>query len=910
MQWNEFSFRIRHFSAPDQRKIHRAFELGAKAHEGQLRQSGEPYFTHPIAVASILIDMGADADTLTAALLHDTVEDTFVTLQDINNEFGSTVSALVDGVTKLNEQEVGEFPNMNEQIETLRKMFTLMQTDVRIMVIKLIDRLHNMQTISFRKPAKQKTISKETLDVYVKIADRLCMRDTRDLLEELCRAVLEPDTHAHVQETRKKNEQRSVAEITYMESKLKESFKKVPYKDIHYERKTWDKLRLQYELEGAAVSGISGINIAFVCDSITDCYQTLGMLHQLWHREVLTFEDFINGPVINGYKGLHTTILLEDGMRIRCKIRTTEMDEYAHRGVTVSCFDSASKGVMDYLPWVSHISPLAEDTMRRSEKFWQSLQTDILGESIVVHGPSDESALIPRGATCLDAVLYLFRTEALKTEEILINGKPAEFYDEVPNASTITATFAPKPKVNVQWLQYVRTGVASAIIRQELIKLPQQDKEVLGREMLESSIRRVARIGLDELAPSVVQGQLHALQVTGMSDLLIQIAEGRLDAEHVARSMFRQKLDSSVRNEWVLTVNATATEDERSERVIRMYPFQKLNYKIQENMSLLKAKYSLTAKEVYQLQNALGTVLKPGQWSLIQSTTQQKLIIAMLSLVILWGLDPVFAHLLLSKEVDAFDLTIVRFITFFLASAAAYFAQRYVFKQKLKPLSPLHPPLILAGISLFITGAFTYITLAQIQATQYIVYIIAGLVLSNLVKNYRSGKEWVPLAVSFLLLVAGILTMTYVQNTSYIGSLSAVASSLGFALYTEVSRRYQQEVTTIQARYPAFMFWVSGICLILSMGMIPFLDTTAPSLLQLVQMVAFALIFAVLPYVLFFETSRRTSSRFLDNALPFVFISTILGELVMFGDATSIISAPVLLIFLWLYLSKKQTDAQ
>lgn len=906
MQWNEFSFRIRHLSAPDQRKIHRAFELGAKAHEGQLRQSGEAYFTHPIAVASMLIDMGGDADTLTAALLHDTVEDTFVTLQDINNEFGSTVAALVDGVTKLSEQDIEDFPNMDEQIETLRKMFTLMQTDVRIMVIKLVDRLHNMQTISFRKPEKQKMIAKETLDVYVKIADRLCMRDMRDLLEELCRAVLEPEMHAYVQDIRKKNEQRSLAEIAYMESRLKEAFKKVPYLNVHYERKTWEKLRLQYELEGATISGISGINLAFICESVNECYQTLGMLHQLWHREVLTFEDFINAPVINGYKGLHTTILLEDGMRVRCKLRTKEMDDYAHKGVTLSCFDSTSKGVMEYLPWVSHISPLAEDTMRRSEKFWQSLQTDILGESIVVHGPSDESALIPRGATALDAALYLFGSQALKTNEILINGKPAQFYDEVPNASTLTATFAPKPKVNVQWLQYVYTGVASAIIRQELMKIPKQDKEVLGREMLESAIRRVARISLDELAPSVIQSQLHALQATGMTDLLMQIAEGRLDADHVARSMFRQKHDSSVRSDWMLTITAAVTDDTRSERAIRMYPFQRVSYKVEENMSVLKARYSLTAKEVYQMQNALTTVLKPNQWTLVQATTQQRLMIAMLSLVMLWGLDPVFANLLLTQDVNAFELTVVRFITFFIASSGAYFFQRYIFKQKLKPLSPLHPPLILAGISLFLTGTFTYITLAQIQATQYIVYIIAGLVLSNLIKNIRSGKQSLPLFVSFLLLVAGLLTMGYVQNTSILGSLSAVASSLGFALYTEVSRRYQQEVTTIQARYPAFMFWVSGICLILSMGILPFTDLSLPSVKELIPMVAFAVIFAVVPYILFFETSRRTSSKFLDNALPFVFISTILGELIVFGDATSIISAPVLLIFLWLYLSNRE----
>src|SRR3989338_4725283 len=400
MQWNEFRSHLRHMSEKDLARVHEAYELGAKMHKDQKRRSGEPYFNHPTTVAIMLSGLGADVDTISAALLHDTLEDTPLTLAQIENTFGKTVSELVDGVSKLTRADIGAKPTLNEQIETLRKMFQVMQKDVRIIVIKLMDRLHNMQTAEFLPEEKLRALIKETLEVYVKIADRLSMQDVRDELKSLCIAIIEPTKHQELSDLRKKNEERGEHLLQTMIQKLKnERPDALKHVSLAYEHKRWDKLQEQIETEGAAATGVASLVIAFICKNTDDCYQMMGVLHQLWQRETLSFQDFINSPMINGYKGLHTTIILEDGTRVRCKIRTTEMHEYAHKGVTTMCFKGEPRCLMDYLPWTQRISPLAKATENRSEEFWRSLQSDVLGESIIIHSASDETVLIPQRAT-------------------------------------------------------------------------------------------------------------------------------------------------------------------------------------------------------------------------------------------------------------------------------------------------------------------------------------------------------------------------------------------------------------------------------------------------------------------------------------------------------------------------------
>ena len=260
MQWNELRSHLRHISEKDLRRVQEAYELGKKLHEGQKRRSGDPYFSHPIAVATMLAGLGADADTIVAALLHDTLEDTHMTLEIVEKTFGKVVGELVDGVTKLTRAEIGEKPSLDEQIETLRKIFRLMQKDVRIMVIKLLDRLHNMQTIEFLPHEKQMVMAKETMEVYVKIADRLSMQDVRDELESLCLALLEPDKYVLLNDLRQHNEERGGKVMqTMMQTLGKKRPDTLHHVALNYEHKKWSKLQIQLDMEGAAATGVTGV---------------------------------------------------------------------------------------------------------------------------------------------------------------------------------------------------------------------------------------------------------------------------------------------------------------------------------------------------------------------------------------------------------------------------------------------------------------------------------------------------------------------------------------------------------------------------------------------------------------------------------------------------------------------------
>jgi len=903
MDWDDFSSAIAYLPAQEQDVVRRAFDMGKSAHEGQKRQSGEPYFTHPIAVAVILAGMGADSDTIVAGLLHDTVEDTPLTLEQIEEKFGPVVATLIDGVTKLNEQDIAHHPSMNEQIETLRKMFTLMQKDVRIMVIKLADRLHNMQTLSFRSPEKQQSVAKETFDIYAKIADRLGMRDMQDALEGLCIQILEPELFPILAELRQDNKNQSGPTIDSIRGRLAGNFADVPVR-IEFKDKHWNDLRIQYELGGSIATGVSGLNLAFVCKDIPGCYRVLGCLHQLWEREVNSFEDFINLPQINGYKAIHTTIIMEDGMRVLCKIRTEEMNEYASKGISMYSFKRGAANFLDLLPWTKNISPLSEDTKNKSDEFWENLKSDILDESIVIHG-DHKTILVPQGATVLDAVFYLFGREGIYAKETLINGQHQPFYHALERSNTISVVLGDEPLVQLQWLQYVNTGIAAAIIRQELVKAPVETKQSVGKMLLDMAIKERGNIGLDELAHSVLKIQLLKHGLASMQELFQDIAEGKIDANQIAQNIFasREGKKKSRATVWTLKIDAPDSSRPQLERAIGSSPFNYLHFRKKKNGLHIVMRYLFTDEQARAMQALVGTILPHEQWSFAKTRTSQNLLTAIIILIILWGLDPVFARYLLTHDILPADLTIIRFITFFTASLLVYGTQMTFGRNKLRPLSPFQPTLVFSGISLFATAFFTYATLRSTSAAMYILFIVAGLFVSNLIHTYSKKLPMKVPLLSIGFILAGIAGLGYLEQVSASGLLNASAASFGFALYSELSRKYQQQ-SGFHARYPAFMFWVSAICLLLSFGMASFMDYTIPSPVALTEAVLFAIVFAVIPYLLYFEAIRRAETKLLDYSLPFVCFSTLAGEMILNRSVLPLLVAPIILIFIRLRRSE------
>ncbi|MDD3896498.1 MAG: HD domain-containing protein [Candidatus Peribacteraceae bacterium] len=905
MQWNEFQSYIRHFAYQDQERLKEAFYFGEKAHEGQVRFSGEPYFNHPIAVAKTLADMGADADTLIAALLHDTVEDTSLTLKKIDEKFDGKVASLIDGVTKLYAEDLQdhkEIRTLDEKIETLRKMFTFLEKDVRIMVIKLADRLHNMQTIEFFPKEKQQTYAQDTLDIYVKIAERLSMLDMREELEYLCLAVLEPALLKSLVELRSTHEQQAQQVIRTMQEKIG-GFVRNPPVRIEFAQKPWHKLRLQLEAGGGPVTGISDLGMFFICKDNNACYQALGILHQLWPREQLSFQDFINAPMVNGYQGLHTTVILENGMRIRCKIRSEEMQTYAHRGITTKCFDSKATGLLEYLPWTKHISTLSQDTTDKSQEFWESLQSDILGESIIVHSSDSQTIMLPEGATVLDGAFYCYGNNALSLKSIMMDGKDVPLYTPLQNGASLAIEVSRKKTVNHDWLRYANTGLATANIRTALSSRSAAKKIQLGRQLLQDVFCKKHKGFIEEFdAKSLVNGTA-SLGYKTLEDAYIAIADGHLDPTSLFEVLFQQKktravtpqyercvVDFSVNLADAASVDGVMSTWKRHNAAMKKMRFKPLaNARRFVHWSLL-----LTPPEqqeiISELQAAGATNI-----SLQKAYEQRKFLYLLLGTTMLWGLDPVVAHRLLATVITPLDLTLLRFLAFFASTACFYFIQSRLAQQKFKPLTLRDRWLFLSAISLFATALGTYFALWYISPTQYILFILAGTTVPSVLDALFHGtKKKMPVA-AFAALSLTILAMMAMQGTSLVGVASAVLASLGFTLYSLFNKYYQLHTARVQARYAAFLFWLASILLPLSLLLIPWTHISTLSLPVILGSVAFLLLFTTVPYGLFYALLLQKDTYKLGEVLLLTAVPTVVAESVLSHSLYPLITLPILL---------------
>ncbi len=897
MQWNDFGRHLQGLTASDQERVRRAFEMGKEAHDGQMRKSGEPYFTHPIAIAERLAGMGADADTIIAALLHDTIEDTTVTLEKVRKEFGPDVATIIDGVTKLTASDLTS-PSHDEQIETLRKVFTLMQQDVRIMIVKLVDRWHNMLTVGGLPPERQRSFAQETLDTIVKIADRLCLQDLREELAGQSLAVLEPDLFKKLQNLAKENQKIGATIVAGIQQKLAAVLP--ANTTIHAEALSWEKLRTFYHLGSA--SGMAQINAVFICPSIDACYTVLGIIHQNWGLQRLTFDDYINAPAINGYRGIHTTIILPDGRRVRCKMRTKAMDAYAHRGVTTNCFGPRDKHHPSHaLAWTERISPLAEGTAFQSEAFWTGLQRDLLGTEIVVHGSKEESVTVPSGATALDAVFYLRGEDATRTESIRVNGEPATFDQPLSQGDVIDASYARDVQATREWLNYVESGLASTLIRQELARAPLEDKILLGQTLLDVGLRRHGWPGLSELNPKVFDEGLATLGLQSIDELLVQLAEGKIGVQQtlmVFTSALGYKTHSS--RVWKLSISNEHGQDlDRWITWTRSLGPKSMFVQERNGHEVLQAVLTLSEEQVDSIETYLHSRLPNNDWMLQPRWQRPFTIISTMVLVLLWGLDPVFAHALLTQHMSVPALTIIRFTAFLAISIAAHLTLQHSNRGRLVNIPVHSTPLIVSGLALFVTSVASYAALKSVSPTIYILAIVAGVLGTAILRSLSRRESTLgPILAMAVVMVSIGAALVFSPPTLY-GVAAAILGSIAFATYSAASYRYQQTIN-IRTRYPTFLLWVSSIGLLCSFVLLPLTPLASLTVTQIWQGIGFVCIFAVLPYILYFEIMRRTDSRFLDRLLPLVIISTVCGDLLLNESLWPLIGLPAMLGVGWL----------
>ncbi len=481
----------------DLSKIITAYEFAAKAHEGQKRSSGQPYIIHPLAVAFILLELGMDTDTICAAILHDVVEDTPATLDDLKKRFGQDVAILVDGVTKLNK--IPTFNREEQQAENVRKILLAMSQDIRVMIIKLCDRLHNMRTLKYRPLQKQRQTALETMNIYAPIAHRLGIRAVKDELEDLSFHYLDPYAYSEIEHILeiKKEEREEFIEIikTRIAKRFKtEEFIEPPeidgrvksvysiYKKIFINHKNIDEIYDKYA-------------VRIIVSTVGECYNVLGLIHDMFRPLPNRFKDYISTPKSNMYQSLHTTVLGREGIPFEVQIRTWDMHETAEYGIAAHWkYKEGIQGsdkMEQRLAWVRQVIE-AQQTSDDVEEIVRIIKTDLAPEDIVVMTPRGDSISLPIGSTVIDYAYRIHTQIGHKTLGAKVDGKivPLDYKLNTGEICDIITSKDPDKGPNRAWLDIVKTNEAKAKIRSWFKKECREENIIQGKAELEREFKR------------------------------------------------------------------------------------------------------------------------------------------------------------------------------------------------------------------------------------------------------------------------------------------------------------------------------------------------------------------------------------------------------------------------------------
>lgn len=491
---SQLTLRLREYlKQEDIDQIWAAYRFSAAAHEGQIRRSGEPYVIHPVSVAGILAELHLDPPTLIAALLHDVVEDTGVTKQEINEQFGKQVAELVDGLSKLDKIE---FQSATQaQAENFRKMLLAMSQDVRVILVKLADRLHNMSTLDVMKPEKQKRIARETLDIYAPIANRLGLNEIYQSLEDLSFKYLYPMRYRVISKAvmaargnrkevvgkildairQRLKDQHIDAEVTGREKHLYSIYKKMTGKTV-----TFSQI---YDIYGFRV----------VVRDLPTCYHTLGLLHGLYKPIPGKFKDYIAIPKANGYQSLHTTLFGPFGTPIEVQIRSREMHNIADAGVAAHWLYKTTDAHLTALQqqthqWLQRLLDIQSESSDSLE-FLEHFKVDLFPDEVYVFTPKGTIMALPKGATAVDFAYAVHTDIGNRCVAVKINQELAPLRTELHNGDHVEIITAAHAHPNPAWLNYVLTGKARAHIRHYLKSMQSTESALLGERMLNQALR-------------------------------------------------------------------------------------------------------------------------------------------------------------------------------------------------------------------------------------------------------------------------------------------------------------------------------------------------------------------------------------------------------------------------------------
>src|SRR5512145_2314406 len=473
--------------------IHKAYVFTAKVHHGQVRQSGEPYLIHPLNVAFLLADWNLDEETVTTGLLHDTVEDTVASIEEVRELFGDSVAHLVDGVTKIGRVSLSDAAA--QKAESLRKMILAMGKDLRVILVKLADRLHNMRTLKHLPPDRQAVIARETVEIYAPIAARLGMSRIRTELEDLCFEVLHPDQYRELTalaDERKRNREEHVRSVVaLLESKCRDAgiHATVTGRSKHLAG-IYQKMTRQ-EIDFDHVYDFIGFRITTM--TLRECYEALGIVHNLWKPVPGRFKDYIAMPKANLYQSLHTTVFGPNSEMMEIQIRTEEMHALAENGVAAHWKykegrRTAEKGDQMFL-WLRQILELQQD-MKDPREFLNTVKVELFPEEVYVFTPRGDVKELPRGATPIDFAYAIHTEVGNKCVGAKVNGRMVPLKVPLKNGDVVEIITHPSHTPSKDWLKVAKTSRALNKIRAFVRQEQQAQSLAMGRQILERELRK------------------------------------------------------------------------------------------------------------------------------------------------------------------------------------------------------------------------------------------------------------------------------------------------------------------------------------------------------------------------------------------------------------------------------------
>ncbi|NVJ90668.1 MAG: bifunctional (p)ppGpp synthetase/guanosine-3',5'-bis(diphosphate) 3'-pyrophosphohydrolase [Methylocystaceae bacterium] len=524
----------------DEDALNRAYVFAMKAHGSQKRASGDPYFIHPLEVAGILTDYRLDTDTIITALLHDTIEDTEVTSEEIDNAFGPRVSRLVGGVTKLTQIELQS--SHTKQAENLRKLVIAMSDDIRVLLVKLADRLHNMRTLHFiKKPEKRLRIAAETMEIYAPLAERIGMHEIKDELQDMAFAVLNPEARdsiiTRLEFLREQGGDlvgRILAELrnTVKENDINADIsgrEKAPYS-------IWRKMQRQ-DVGFEQLCDIMAFRV--IVDTVEDCYRILGIIHGKYPTVPGRFKDYLSTPKPNGYQSLHTGVFGPDHHRIEIQIRTTQMHEIAEYGVAAHWHYKAKGGSDNQMTegrqyrWLRELLDIL-DSADDPEEFLEHTKLNMFQDQVFCFSPKGDLINLPRGATPVDFAYAVHTEIGNRCVGAKINRRIVPLRTVLQNGDQVEIITSKVPQPSPTWERFVVTGKARACIRR-YIRLQQRDEYLaLGKIMLQRAFRQEEY----EYSEKAIKGVLKKFNANDSEDLIAEVGSGHIPARDVLEAVF------------------------------------------------------------------------------------------------------------------------------------------------------------------------------------------------------------------------------------------------------------------------------------------------------------------------------------------------------------------------------------